>query len=532
MAGINRGLSPALEPDQVATVRRKRKEGVLSAEATLRPGFTRSQHPEPRNKGRIHEPAVVSHFLRQEKPNSTCARTIFAQNNLTGRHEIKESDPYLVFDTPRIFFLELAHASCHLILSYCPMAACAPSRQRSTHDLPFPILSTGGGHGTTSRPARAVRGRRKGSRLMPVNGEVGMPLLMRFQILLRKHTPRALRSGYVGLKVHLQRRLRAGQLRLMVDGLTALKAARWIVISPIRNDADRLPFFLQHYRSMGLQHFIFVDNMSEDNLYEVVRQQPDVTVFRAEGDFKKARFGMDWINTILSRHCAGKWCLHVDTDEFLVTPNINDADTGDTGIEGLTRRLEAHGQHALNCVMVDMYSNRPIEENLCAVGQDPLSVCPLFDATGYHRHFDPVFGMDWIKGGVRGRLFFSDILDGPALNKTPLVLWRKHYAFVHCAHQLWPPAAHGLPRRDPAAVTGALLHFKFLAQFQDKIREEAIRQQHTGEYKHYQRAEQPGFRIPCYGSTVTYRSVADLESCGLVQRGILDLPALKASHPD
>ena len=73
---------------------------------------------------------------------------------------------------------------------------------------------------------------------------------------------------------------------------------------------------------------------------------------------------------------------------------------------------------------------------------------------------------------------------GPALNKTPLVYWQRHFAFLKSSHQLWPPRLNQPAR----GLTGALLHFKFLADIKDKLGAETVRRQHTAEYAAYTEA--------------------------------------------
>jgi hypothetical protein len=189
---------------------------------------------------------------------------------------------------------------------------------------------------------------------------------------------------------------------------------------------------------------------------------------------------MDWINYLLAKYCVGKWILHVDADEFLVFPHCDTR-----GISGLTSYLEKNQQVSLQCLMLDMYSDKKIEDNICAVDEDPASICPFFDETGYVTYYDPMNETFAIKGGVRGRIYFSDNLwKGPALNKTPLVRWQPHYAFLKCAHELWPTSVNG-GTPVPGVPHGVLLHFKFLSDLTNKLAAEKIRQQHTNEYDAY-----------------------------------------------
>ncbi len=296
-----------------------------------------------------------------------------------------------------------------------------------------------------------------------------------------------------------------------------LGAAKFVVIAVVRNEAHRLPFFLRYYRQLGFEQFIILDNASTDGLHALLRPEPDVSLFAAKGAYGKSRYGNDWINGILQKYCAQKWILYVDADEFLVYPH------GDrSGIAALTAELTSRGVPALPGIMVDMYGDRPVAEAGCAPGEDPLAVCPYFDGAGYERKLDAMTATLWIKGGPRGRVFFPGATwKGPAQNKTPLVFWQKHFVFLKSAHQLWPFYLNNGRAAEPGTITGALLHFKFLADLPGKISEEAARRQHTAEYHAYTgkgggAEEWPGMMGP---GSVRYEGWRSLEENGLLQSG-------------
>lgn len=260
---------------------------------------------------------------------------------------------------------------------------------------------------------------------------------------------------------------------------TGLANARHVLIVTVHNEAHRLGFFLDYYRALGFAQFIVIDNGSTDGLRGLIEHEPGVSIFSARGSYRRARFGNDWVNGVLSKHCVGKWVLYVDADEFLVYPHCDSK-----GIVALTEHLARLGRHSMNSLMVDMYSDRKVSDNYCPPGVDPAAVCPLYDRSGYQLRFDPLSRTAWIKGGVRGRVFFDDVWAGPALNKTPLVYWQRHFAFLKSSHQLWPPRLNQPAR----GLTGALLHFKFLADIKDKLGAETVRRQHTAEYAAYTEA--------------------------------------------
>ncbi len=283
-----------------------------------------------------------------------------------------------------------------------------------------------------------------------------------------------------------------------------LRDAKYVVFMVIRNEAARMPFFLQYYRRLGFEHFVVIYNSSTDNLHALLLPELDVSLFLARGEYTKSRYGNDWINGVLQRYGAGKWILYVDVDEFLVYPHGDRCD-----IIALTDELARRGRPSLPGMMVDMYSDRPIADNICAVGQDPASACPLFDGAGYIRKPDAGTETLWIKGGVRGRVFFrDDVWAGPALNKTSLVFWKKHFLFLKSAHQLWPFYLNNGPAQEPGTITGALLHFKFLSDW-------TVRRENTPEFDAGSHQDE----TLAGPENVQYSGWTSLETSGLIQMG-------------
>ena len=281
-------------------------------------------------------------------------------------------------------------------------------------------------------------------------------------------------------KAHIRRIAHYRQL-IRVRLSPGLKDATHVVIVNVYNEALRLEAFLDHYRRLGINEFIVVDNRSTDGVAELLEGHRGVSYFYADGEYRRTRYGVDWVNAILSRYCHRKWILYVDADEFLVFPRSDVKN-----IRMLTDHFERTGQQSMNVLMLDMYSERPPAENRCAPGVDPLSVCALYDSNGYNAYIDPYTRTTWIRGGVRGRVYFDGgIGKGPALNKTVLVHWRRHYTFLKSTHEVWPYRINAPEARTGGKVSGALLHFKFLGDIAERLNAEVIRQQHTSEYAAY-----------------------------------------------
>jgi hypothetical protein len=114
--------------------------------------------------------------------------------------------------------------------------------------------------------------------------------------------------------------LKRSQLGPVVDRTASIGRRDILLFCTVRNDRIRLPYFLKYYRTLGIQHFLFVDNGSDDGTGDYLAQQPDVSLWTTTASYKKARFGADWMNWLLRHHGSDHWCLTVDSDEFLIYP--------------------------------------------------------------------------------------------------------------------------------------------------------------------------------------------------------------------
>ena len=75
----------------------------------------------------------------------------------------------------------------------------------------------------------------------------------------------------------------------------------------IKDEADRIPYFLDYYRKLNISHFFILDNQSEDDLGEILSGQADVSHFIVSQPYQDSRYGVDWINYIARKYCLGRW---------------------------------------------------------------------------------------------------------------------------------------------------------------------------------------------------------------------------------
>ncbi|MDE0968417.1 MAG: glycosyltransferase family 2 protein [Octadecabacter sp.] len=291
-----------------------------------------------------------------------------------------------------------------------------------------------------------------------------------------------------------------------------------LVFSTVRNEIVRIEHWLSHYRGLGVAHFLIVDNASDDGTGEFLRKQPDVSLWTTPHSYKASRFGVDWLTCLQIKHGVGRWCLTVDADELLVYP---DSDTRD--LCALTQYLDSKGLEAFGVLMLDMYPKGPIGRTRHYGGGNPILTLLWFDADNYRARIHPVFGNLWIQGGVRDRMFFSSQPNlSPTLNKTPLVKWRRGFAYVTSTHQILPRRLNDVfDLGEVARVSGVLLHTKFLPNIGEKSIEELSRRQHFENSDLYQSYYNALINDPNLWSdlSVKYSGIAQLETLGLMARG-------------
>ena len=275
------------------------------------------------------------------------------------------------------------------------------------------------------------------------------------------------------------------QLFALVDRTAHISQGDILLVVVLRNENIRLPHFLSHYRELGVDHFLVVDNGSEDGGAEYLSQQQDTSVWQTKSSYHVSRFGLDWLTWLQMRYAHNHWCLTVDADELLVYSGDAQHDLRD-----LTNWLDTRGQSGFGALMLDLYPKGPLDQQEYSAGQDPREVLGWFDDGPYRVTRQQPLGNLWVQGGVRERAFFTKHpRRSPTLNKMPLVRWNRRWAYVNSTHSLLPAGMNHLyDGPGGSEPSGVLLHTKFLPGIVSRSEIEKQRRQHfhkPQDFDHY-----------------------------------------------
>lgn len=272
------------------------------------------------------------------------------------------------------------------------------------------------------------------------------------------------------------------ELSAVTNRTAALGMDDILLVAVLRNERIRLPYFMRYYRDLGINHFLMVDNGSDDGSREYLAAQRDVSLWTTPASYRGSRYGADWINWLLMRYGRGHWILAVDVDEFFIYPFCDTRP-----IRALTDWLDTYSVRTFPAMVVDMYPRGPIDAEPCREGKNPFEIAGYFDSGNYTISKNPTFGNLWIQGGPRARTMFADTpKEAPSLNKIPLVKWHWSYCFVSSTHMLLPRGLNlTYDEWGGEKASGCLLHAKFLSTFKDKVAEELDRREHFADSREY-----------------------------------------------
>lgn len=231
-----------------------------------------------------------------------------------------------------------------------------------------------------------------------------------------------------------------------------------VVACIFRNGYLHINSFLTHYRSLGVKHFVFIDNGSTDGSPSLLSECSDITLLRTSAPYAVYENVMKTF--LVEKFCRGRWCLFADIDELFDYPLSKWCSLAE-----FLSYLNRHDYTAVITQLLDMFADTP----LCEVRSKPDDslrekyIYYDLSAIRKRRYLSPVPDPRIMGhfGGIRKHAFGTlngltkislFLLDG---NLVPFFLW------------------HHTRNSRIADVTTVLLHFPFVETFTEKVHEAA-----------------------------------------------------------
>jgi hypothetical protein len=231
-----------------------------------------------------------------------------------------------------------------------------------------------------------------------------------------------------------------------------------LAIVVVRNGSYYLDAFFDHYRSLGIRHFAFVDNGSTDDTIARIKAQPGTIIDQSTlplGQYE------DLIRQYPAQtYGAGRWCLYVDMDEI-----FDFEGRAQIGLRGLIGYLQRQGATALVAQMLEMFPKAPLRDVAHLDYAQALREFSYFDIStldkfDYHStdipfhallsaNSCPTAAVKFCFGGIRGKVFGENC----CLTKHPLIF--NGPGVTPAPH---PHLSMGLRCAD---ITGVIRHYKF-----------------------------------------------------------------------
>ena len=156
--------------------------------------------------------------------------------------------------------------------------------------------------------------------------------------------------------------LRRANNDLSITADSAVGPPGFTLLAILKNELHFLPKFLSHYRELGVERFVFLNDRSDDGSVEYLLEQSDAVIVesnRTYGDTVEMlqihseekihhRILYLWRGMLHDMFAQDRWALQVDLDEFVHLP------VGMT-FQDLVAQVDKRGGRVVWGVMLDVY---------------------------------------------------------------------------------------------------------------------------------------------------------------------------------
>ena len=269
----------------------------------------------------------------------------------------------------------------------------------------------------------------------------------------------------------------------------------------VRNEILLIGALLNHYRDLGIEQFLVLDDGSDDGTNEFLFAQADCVVLSSP--FSVGGFGYINIcqgNTVKKcmpdavlkraigqKYFLGRYAVHADADEFLVLP---------AAVSSFVELINILDRRNIDCVVASMVDFYPTD--LGGLFHAP-ELKSLADLLQHYQYYDAKPVLELVKGqhprqvddGTSARLFRKYGISNnsgrfPKLSlalgrkrslsyrksvrfKTPILKWSET-AYLRNAHEA------SIPPTELALL--AMMHFRFTHGFEKKFETSIVRKTH------------------------------------------------------
>ena len=273
-----------------------------------------------------------------------------------------------------------------------------------------------------------------------------------------------------------------------IGDFDSLEKNHTILICVVKDDLRRIKQFVKHYRTLKINHFVFLDNDSTDGTREFLCKQDDCDVYLCNTTYSSAN-RVAWLNKLIDMYGDNRWYVMVDSDEFIYYPEMEFK-----GINDLIAKAKQIRATRISGYLIDMYPNGELFE---LTDDDFLKQIKFFDKDSYYIH-NTYVGVS-IKGGPRKRVLHVN----NELAKCPIFTLNAN-EIVASAHYLLPRIK---AKYNPLWM--AIGHYKFLDDIDSKKVKEAVEtEKYAGgsdDYKKYMK------QFAIKGKTTFYDSNKSIE---------------------
>lgn len=221
-----------------------------------------------------------------------------------------------------------------------------------------------------------------------------------------------------------------------------------ILLVVVKDDCDRMKVLFEHYRNLGINQFVVLDNNSTDGTLEFLSTQENTRVYQILEEFQTQKKEA-WIEKLLVKLRYNRWYIVADSDELIDYQNSEKHSLID-----VIKWADNNNCKRLGGYLVDMYSkNALFEQNLSPDKMTEEFCC--FDTDSYllNKNNKGVFSYS-VLGGPRKRVFGTDC----SLSKECVFYFDKHTLFRNCHFLLPSKRWEEIPR------VFAIKHYKFLSK--------------------------------------------------------------------